>query len=190
MKRFLFVATLLLIVVSQNVFAESYKKIETFKEGDFLYIKTYTDTLKQDIKSFWVWYQPEVYKQTFNGERIEKGITANIFDKINAEAVIEYLAIKHFGEDKVFNSEGESNIFKVAFKIDIHTSKVYFLNILFSSEAYNLITKEEIKNFIEDFNLLKIEIFNTEKYDKDAFILYNFIPFDKNGGYYPIKEDE
>ena len=62
MKRFFFISTLLLIVTNQNLFAKAYECNESFKRGVLEYTIDYTDSLKQEVKDFWVWYKPEKYK--------------------------------------------------------------------------------------------------------------------------------
>ncbi len=166
----------ILLYTHINVFD---KNIETFIKGDLHYKIGYTDSLKQEMEYFGAWYIPEEYKSLFKGDLIEKDISMSNLDRANAEAAIENLAIKHFGEDKIFEKNGGSNIYNIIFKIDALSNKVYITNIIFRKEAYNLITDKEIKNFIEDFNLIEIKINNIERYGKGAFLLCNFIPFDK-----------
>ena len=179
MKRFLFVATLLLIVVSQNIFAESNENIEILKKGDLQYMVAYTDTLKQHVRDFWVWHLPEKNKELFKGVEMREDIPISILDKENINAVIEYLLIKHFGEGKAFDSEGRSNIYNITYLVHIHSRRVYFSNILFHRDAYNLITDEEILGFIEDFNHIKIKINNIEKYNENVYAIYNYGVFNK-----------
>ena len=174
MKRFLFVATLLLIVASQNIFAESYEDNGFIKKGDLEYMVDFSDSLKQETKSFWVWYKPEEYIELFNGVEIRDDIPISITEKINANAVIDYLLIRHFGEDIVFDSEGKSNIYNVSCFVHVHSGRVYFTNIFFHGNFYKVITEEEILGFIKDFNLIKIKVNDIEKYDEDVYIFYDY----------------
>ena len=150
MKRFLFIATLLLIVVTQNLFANDYENYEIFKKGDLQYIVDFTDSLKQEAKFFWVWYTPPKNKELFKDIEIIDHVSINSSDKTYIETMIGYLAIKHFGADKVFDSKGESNIFNISYMIHIHSGKVYFLNIFFYGNVYKLITDEEILNILNE----------------------------------------
>lgn len=188
MKRFLFIATLLFSFVTQNALADSYKNIETKVNGDLHYMIAYNDNLKQDVKTFWVWHLPEKNKELFKDTKIEENVSMSNLDKINVEAAIEYLAVSCFGEDKVFDSKGRSNISNITYKIHIHSGKVYLVNILFYGDVYKLITDEEILNFIEKINLMRIKVNDIEKYDENAYAIRNFMMYDKDKGYYPIKE--
>ena len=190
MKRIVFFATLLFSFLIQNALADSYKNIETKVNGDLQYMIAYNDNLKQNVKSFWVWYTPQKNKELFKDTKIEENVSMSNLDRINAEAAIEYLAVKCFGEDKVFDSKGRSNISNITYKIHIHTGNVYFVNILFYGDVYKLISNEEILNFIEKINLMKIKVNDIEKYDDNAYFIRNFMMYDKNKGYYPIKEIE
>ena len=179
MKRFLFIATLLLIVVTQNLFANDYENYEIFKKGDLQYIVDFTDSLKQEAKFFWIWYTPPKNKELFKDIEIIDHVSINSSDKTYIETMIGYLAIKHFGADKVFDSKGESNIFNISYMIHIHSGKVYFLNIFFYGNVYKLITDEEILNFIEDFNIMKINIDNIERYNENVYASYEYGGFNK-----------
>ena len=179
MKRLLFIATLLLIVSTQNIFSESYKSIDILAKGDLQYMVDYTDSLKQDVKSFWVWYTPQKNEELFKDIEIISHVPISSLNKSNVNAVIEYLANKHFGADKVFDSEGKSNIFNISYMVHIHSGKVYFLNIFFYGNVYKLITDEEILSFIEDFNLMKINVDNIEKYDENVYASYEYGGFNK-----------
>ena len=63
--------------------------------------------------------------------------------------------------------------------VHIHSGKVYFLNIFFYGNVYKLITDEEILSFIEDFNHMKINVDNIEKYDENVYASYEYGGFNK-----------
>lgn len=179
MKRILFVATLLLIVVSQNIFAESNENIEILKKGDLEYMVDFSDSLKQEIKSFVVWYMPKTNKELFKGAELIGSIAINGYDNIYIGEVAEHLAFEHFGGDKALNSEGKSNIYNLTYLIHIRSGRVYFVNLYCNGDAYNLITDKEILGFIEDFNQMKIEVNDNEEYAENIYTIQNLGAFNK-----------
>ena len=79
------------------------------------------------------------------------------------------LAIKHFGEKKFFNKDGDHNIEKITFGIRCLTEEVFLKSIRFSKDAYNLVTDEEILSFAKEFNeTLRISISNKDECNKKS----------------------
>ena len=80
MKRIVFFATLLFSFLIQNALADSYKNIETKVNGDLQYMIAYNDNLKQNVKSFWVWYTPQKNKELFKDTKIEENVSMSNLD--------------------------------------------------------------------------------------------------------------
>lgn len=171
-----------------NPFVSS-SSYERYSRGDLHYGIFYVDSLKQEIRSFYVSYLPKMYQEILKaGKRVER-ISINKFDHYNLEAGIEYLVVSCFGEDKIFNKDGDSNIEEIEYAIHIVTGKVYFGTLTFKKDAYNLITDEEILSFAEKFNSnVRVKVQDIEKFDEKSVLYCSFKLFDKKRGYYPIVE--
>ena len=192
MKRFFFVMILLLATAFQGISAYPiYKDKEKIIRGDLHFYIDYTDTLKQEVEKYRVWYEPKEYSDYFNGKEYisELSVYMNGIDFGNLLAGVEYLAISCFGEEKVFNKKGEPNIYRVEFSFYALTGRVYLRYIYFKGGAYNLITDEEILSFIEKFNShIKVNVSNKKDfYDKSFVDSYPLNLFNPNG-IYPIKK--
>lgn len=154
MKRIIFVTMLLLIVISQTVFASSSSgRNETFRRGVLEYTIDYTDSSKQEVKDFWVWYKPEEYKDLL-ADKVAYRENLKITNQRAKDFIenIENLFIKELGSSKVFNKKGSSNIKAIIYSVHISTGQVYLRAIVFTRDAYNLITDEDILSFARKFN--------------------------------------
>ena len=167
MKRILFTIALSLLFSFQL----SAQNKESIFKRDLQYNLYYTDSTKLELKNFYVWYQPKLYKKVFNKNKhyvypyINRGEYTNFRDKVVA------LAIKHFGEEKFFNKDGEPNIYKIGFGIRCLTGEVFLKRICFTKDAYNLVTDEEIISFAKEFNdTLRISISNKEECNKKSMV--------------------
>ena len=175
MKRFLFIATLLLIVVTQNLFANDYENYEIFKKGDLQYIVDFTDSLKQEAKFFWVWYTPEKYKDVL-ADKVAYKENLKITNQKARDFIktIENLFIKEFGSSKVFNKKGSSNIKAIIYSVHISTGQVYLRAIVFTGGAYNLITDEDILSFAREFNKnISLHLNDKNETGENAMKFYN-----------------
>ena len=171
MKRIFFTIVLSLLFGFQLNAQDIYKDSEFIDRGNLHYYLRYTDTTKLELKHFWVWYNPKSYKKVFSKNKhyiypyIKRVEYASFRDKELA------LAIKHFGEEKVFNKDGTPNIVSIGFGIKCLTGEVYFKNIHFTKDVYNLITDEEILSFAKEFNeTLRITISNKEECNKKSMV--------------------
>ena len=113
MKRLFFIVILLLATVFKGISAYPIYKGKIIR-GDLHFYIDYTDTLKQEVEKYRVWYEPKEYSDYFNGKEYisELSVYMNGIDFGNLLAGVEYLAISCFGEEKVFNKEGEPNIYR------------------------------------------------------------------------------
>ena len=154
MKRFLFVLMLLLMAIYQTIFASSGSGDNEILRRDVLeYDINYTDSLKHEVKDFWVWYNPEEYKDLLADKvayrenlKITNQEAKNFIEKI------ESLFLERFGYTKVFNKDGHSNVKGITYSLHISTGQVYLRAIVFTGDAYNLITDEDILSFAREFN--------------------------------------
>ena len=169
MKRILFTIALSLLFSFQL----SAQNKESIFKGDLRYYLYYTDSTKLELKNFYVWYQPKLYKKVFNKNKhyiypyINRGEYTKFRDKVVA------LAIKHFGEKKFFNKDGVPNIDRICFGIKCLTEEVFLRSIRFSKDAYNLVTDEEILSFAKEFNeTLRISISNKDECNKRSMVSF------------------
>ena len=169
MKRILFTIALSLLFSFQL----SAQDKESIFKGDLRYYLYYTDSTKLELKNFYVWYQPKLYKKVFNKNKhyvypyINRGEYTNFRDKVVA------LAIKHFGEKKFFNKDGVPIIDKISFAVRCLTEEVFLRYICFSKDAYNLVTDEEILSFAKEFNeTLRISISNKDECNKRSMVSF------------------
>ena len=170
MKRILFTIALSLFsfqLSAQNIFKDN----ELIDRADLQYLLDYTDSTKLELEDFWVWYKPKYYKRVFSKNKhyiypyINRGEYTKFRDKVVA------LAIKHFGEKKFFNKDGEPNIYKIGFGIRCLTGEVFLKRICFTKDAYNLVTDEEIISFAKEFNdTLRISISNKDECNKKSMV--------------------
>ena len=165
MKRILFTIILSLLFSFQL----SAQNKEYIFKGDLHYYLYYTDSTKLELKNFLVLYKPKYYKRVFGKNKhyiypyINRGEYTKFRDKVVA------LAIKHFGEEKFFNKDGDHNIEKITFGIRCLTEEVFLKSIRFSKDAYNLVTDEEIISFAKEFNeTLRISISNKDECNKKS----------------------
>ncbi|MBR4962684.1 MAG: hypothetical protein IKY54_02135 [Muribaculaceae bacterium] len=194
MKRLFFIVILLLATVFKGISAYPiYKDKGKIIRGDLHFYIDYTDTLKQEVEKYRVWYEPKEYSDYFNGKEYisELSVYMNGIDFGNLLAGVEYLAISCFGEEKVFNKEGEPNIYRVEFSFYALTGRVYLRYIYFKGGAYNLITDKEILSFIEKFNShIKVNVSNKKNFSDKSFVdSYPLNLFTPNG-IYPIKKSK
>ena len=167
MKRILFTIALSLLFSFQL----SAQNKESIFKGDLQYLLDYTDSTKLELEDFWVWYKPKYYKRVFSKNKhyiypyINRGEYTKFRDKVVA------LAIKHFGEEKFFNKDGEPNIYKIGFGIRCLTGEVFLKRICFTKDAYNLVTDEEIISFAKEFNdTLRMSVSNKEECNKKSMM--------------------
>ena len=74
MKRLLFSIALLLMVISNNIYADSiYDRYERVQKGDLVYDIYYTDSLKQNIDSFDVLYRPDGFDEFYKNKDYQDG---------------------------------------------------------------------------------------------------------------------
>ena len=185
MKRVLFSIALLLMVISNNIYADSiYDRYERVQKGDLVYDIYYTDSLKQNIDSFDVLYRPDGFDEFYKNKDYQDGkkrARINDIEFNNLVADVENLAIKCFGKEKIFNNKGKSNIKEVVFSLHISTEKVYLRYICFDKGIYNMITDEEILMFIKIFNNdIRMKANNKTEFNKNAIIFHTYINlFDK-----------
>ena len=188
MKRVLFSIALLLMVISNNIYADSiYDRYERVKKGDLVYDIYYTDSLKQKIDSFDVLYRPNGFDEFYKDKDYQDGkkrVRINDIEFDNLVADVENLAIKCFGKEKIFNNEGMSNIKEVVFSLHISTEKVYLRYIYFDKDIYNMITDEEILKFIKIFNKdIRMKANNKTEFNENAIIFHTYINlFNKKRG--------
>ena len=171
MKRILFTIVLSLLFGFQLNAQDISKDSEFIDRGNLHYYLYYADSTKLELDYFWVWYNPKSYKKVFSKNKhyiypyIKRVEYASFRDKELA------LAIKHFGEEKVFNKDGTSNIIGIGFVVKCLTGEVYFRRIRFTKDVYNLVTDEEILSFAKEFNeTLRITISNKEEYNKKSLM--------------------
>ena len=169
MKRILFTIILSLLFSFQL----SAQNKESIFKGDLHYYLYYTDTTKLELEHFYVRYKPKYYK------RVSRKIKHYIYPYINRGEYTKFrdkvvaLAIKHFGEEKFFNKDGEPNIDKICFGIKCLTEEVFLRYICFSKDAYNLVTDEEILSFAKEFNeTLRISISNKDECNKRSVVSF------------------
>ena len=169
MKRILFTIILSLLFSFQL----SAQDKESIFKGDLRYYLYYTDSTKLELKNFLVLYKPKYYKRVFGKNKhyiypyINRGEYTKFRDKVVA------LAIKHFGEEKFFNKDGDHNIEKITFGIRCLTEEVFLKYIRFSKDAYNLVTDEEILSFAKEFNeTLRISISNKDECNKRSMVSF------------------
>ena len=167
MKRILFTIILSLLFSFQL----SAQDKESIFKGDLRYYLYYTDSTKLELKNFLVLYKPKYYKRVFGKNKhyiypyINRGEYTKFRDKVVA------LAIKHFGEEKFFNKDGDHNIEKITFGIRCLTEEVFLKSIRFSKDAYNLVTDEEILSFAKEFNdTLRMSVSNKEECNKKSMM--------------------
>ena len=167
MKRILFTIALSLLFSFQL----SAQNKESIFKGDLHYYLYYTDTTKLELEHFFVRYKPRYYKRVFSKNKhyiypyINRGEYTKFRDKVEA------LAIKHFGEKKFFNKDGVPIIDKISFAVRCLTEEVFLRSILFSKDAYNLVTDEEILSFAKEFNeTLRISISNKDECNKRSMV--------------------
>ena len=167
MKRILFTIALSLLFSFQL----SAQNKESIFKRNLQYNLYYTDTTKLELEDFSVLYKPRYYKRVFSKNKhyiypyINRGEYTKFRDKVVA------LAIKHFGEEKFFNKDGEPNIYKIGFGIRCLTGEVFLKRICFTKDAYNLVTDEEIISFAKEFNdTLRISISNKEECNKKSMV--------------------
>ena len=167
MKRILFTIALSLLFSFQL----SAQNKESIFKGDLRYYLYYTDSTKLELKNFLVLYKPKYYK------RVSRKIKHYIYPYINRGEYTKFrdkvvaLAIKHFGEEKFFNKDGDHNIEKITFGIRCLTEEVFLKSIRFSKDAYNLVTDEEILSFAKEFNeTLRISISNKDECNKKSMV--------------------
>ena len=175
MKRFFFISTLLLIVTNQNLFAKTYECNASFKRGALEYTIDYTDSLKQEVKDFWVWYKPEKYKDLL-ADKVAYKENLKITNQRARDFIktIENLFIKEFGSSKVFNKKGSSNIKAIIYSVHISTGQVYLRAIVFTGGAYNLITDEDILSFAREFNKnISLHLNDKNETGENAMKFYN-----------------
>ena len=165
MKRILFTIALSLLFSFQL----SARNKESIFKGDLHYYLYYTDSTKLELEHFFVRYKPKYYKRVSRKSKhyiypyINRGEYTKFRDKVVA------LAIKHFGEEKFFNKDGDHNIEKITFGIRCLTEEVFLKSIRFSKDAYNLVTDEEILSFAKEFNeTLRISISNKDECNKKS----------------------
>ena len=165
MKRILFTIILSLLFSFQL----SAQNKESIFKGDLHYYLYYTDTTKLELEHFFVRYKPKYYK------RVSRKIKHYIYPYINRGEYTKFrdkvvaLAIKHFGEKKFFNKDGVPIIDKISFAVRCLTEEVFLRSILFSKDAYNLVTDEEILSFAKEFNeTLRISISNKDECNKKS----------------------
>jgi hypothetical protein len=171
MKRILFTIVLSLLFGFQLNAQDISKDSEFIDREDLEYYLYYADSTKLELDYFWVWYNPKSYKKVFSKNKhyiypyIKRVEYASFRDKELA------LAIKHFGEEKVFNKDGTPNIVSISFGIKCLTGEVYLRCIKFTKDAYNLVTDEEILSFAKEFNeTLRITISNKEECNKKSMV--------------------
>lgn len=171
MKRILFTIVLSLLFGFQLNAQDISKDSEFIDREDLEYYLYYADSTKLELDYFWVWYNPKSYKKVFSKNKhyiypyIKRVEYASFRDKELA------LAIKHFGEEKVFNKDGTPNIVSIGFGIKCLTGEVYLRCIKFTKDVYNLITDEEILSFAKEFNeTLRITISNKEECNKKSMV--------------------
>ncbi len=172
MKRILSVLTLSLLFCPILYALSLSDKEEHIKRGDLEYFIYYTDSTKQEIDDFSVWYKPEKYNdlKKYKYDHITAGMSPDAYMELIGK--IENLFIRHFGYAKVFNDRGFRNIKRIMYSTHLSTGKVYLRYISFEKEAYNLITDEEILAFIEKFNKdITMIVHNIDMHDKNA--IYN-----------------
>ena len=169
MKRILFTIALSLLFS----FHLSAQNKESIFKGDLQYNLYYTDTTKLELEHFLVLYKPRYYKRVSRKSKhyiypyINRGEYTKFRDKVVA------LAIKHFGEEKFFNKDGEPNIYKIGFGIRCLTGEVFLKRICFTKDAYNLVTDEEIISFAKEFNeTLRISISNKDECNKRSMVSF------------------
>ena len=169
MKRILFTIALSLLFSFQL----SAQNKESIFKGDLHYYLYYTDTTKLELEHFYVRYKPKYYK------RVSRKIKHYIYPYINRGEYTKFrdkvvaLAIKHFGEKKFFNKDGVPIIDKISFAVRCLTEEVFLRSILFSKDAYNLVTDEEILSFAKEFNeTLRISISNKDECNKKSVVSF------------------
>ena len=167
MKRILFTIALSLLFSFQL----SAQNKESIFKRNLQYNLYYTDSTKLELEVFSVLYKPRYYKRVFSKNKhyiypyINRGEYTKFRDKVVA------LAIKHFGEEKFFNKDGEPNIYKIGFGIRCLTGEVFLKRICFTKDAYNLVTDEEIISFAKEFNdTLRISISNKDECNKRSMV--------------------
>ena len=167
MKRILFTIILSLLFSFQL----SAQNKESIFKGNLRYYLYYTDSTKLELKNFLVLYKPKYYK------RVSRKIKHYIYPYINRGEYtkfrdkVEVLAIKHFGEEKFFNKDGVPIIDKISFAVRCLTEEVFLRSILFSKDAYNLVTDEEILSFAKEFNdTLRMSVSNKEECNKKSMM--------------------
>ena len=171
MKRILFTIALSLLFSFQLSAQNIFKDTEFIDRADLRYHLDYTDSTKVELEDLWVWYKPKYYKRVFSKNKhyiypyINRGEYTKFRDKVVA------LAIKHFGEEKFFNKDGDHNIEKITFGIRCLTEEVFLKSIRFSKDAYNLVTDEEILSFAKEFNdTLRMSVSNKEECNKKSMM--------------------
>ncbi len=176
MKRVLFVVILLLIAIFQTTFVSSASvDNETFRRGVLEYAIDYTDSLKQDVKNFWVWYNPEEYKNLL-ADKVAYRENLKITNQRAKDFVttIENLFMKKFGSSKVFNKNGCSNIKAIIYSVHISTGQLYLRAIIFNRDAYNLITDEDILSFAREFNKnITLYLNDKDEVEENVMKFYN-----------------
>ena len=167
MKRILFTIALSLLFSFQL----SAQNKESIFKRNLQYNLYYTDSTKLELEVFSVLYKPRYYKRVFSKNKhyiypyINRGEYTKFRDKVVA------LAIKHFGEEKFFNKDGVPNIDKISFAVMCLTEEVFLRSILFSKDAYNLVTDEEILSFAKEFNdTLRMSVSNKEECNKKSMM--------------------
>ena len=167
MKRILFTIALSLLFSFQL----SAQNKESIFKRNLQYNLYYTDSTKLELDDLWVWYKPRYYKRVFSKNKhyiypyINRGEYTKFRDKVVA------LAIKHFGEKKFFNKDGVPIIDKISFAVRCLTEEVFLRSILFSKDAYNLVTDEEILSFAKEFNdTLRMSVSNKEECNKKSMM--------------------
>ena len=171
MKRILFTIALSLLFGFQLNAQDIYKDSEFIDRGELHYILNYTDSTKLELKHFRVVYKPKYYKKVSRKYNHYLYPSANRNEYLNFIDKVEILAIKHFGEEKVFNKDGLPNIIKFSFAVKCLTGEVYLRYIHFTKDVYNLVSDEEILSFAKEFNeTLRITISNKEEYNKKSLM--------------------
>ena len=170
MKRILFTIVLSLLFGFQLNAQDIYKDYEFIDRGNLHYTLNYTDSTKLELDDFCVSYSPKSYKRLYkNKHYVYPYIKRVEYAKFRDKELV--LAIKHFGEEKVFNKDGTSNIIGIGFVVKCLTGEVYFRRIRFTKDVYNLVTDEEILSFAKEFNeTLRITISNKEEYNKKSLM--------------------
>ena len=114
-----------------------------------------------------------------------------VVDSSNMDNQLQQSIEKQIIKEKVFNKEGDPNIYRVEFSFYALTGRVYLRYIYFKGGAYNLITDKEILSFIEKFNShIKVNVSNKKNFSDKSFVdSYPLNLFTPNG-IYPIKKSK